>query len=237
MIDIFMIIFLIVIISILLGMNLTRITNKSIEKYKNLRPSEAVIDNAVLNQQEEAPAQQRTAEEEQALEEDLAKFEKLSKTYVNPGEEVHSNRPTQIPEQTGYITSNDFGLQPSSYFVSCANSSINDKFVNNGIPIIANDIGCNKPNGLTAENYYKTFYRKQVVPIEDYKIKGYNYSDFNEFISPYRMSGLRILSNNTKGLPPDAMNNKHLPEGSNYAFPNTPSLPYAPTRAPVVGNP
>lgn len=53
-------------------------------------------------------------------------------------------------------------------------------------------------------------------------LKGYNYNDFTNFASPN--SHIRILSQNTKGLPPDQMIYRNIPVPSNYAFLNTSSL-------------
>ena len=89
-----------------------------------------------------------------------------------------------------------------------------------------NQIGCGHPNKLTAENYYKTHYKIPVIPIEDYKIKGFNYGDYSDYPTPYQVRQMRILSQNTKGLPADQAKNKNIPTGYNYAFHhNTPVLP------------
>lgn len=123
-----------------------------------------------------------------------------------------------------YVCSGDFGWQAPNQYVSCANASIAEQYKGGKKMIIPNQISCGHPNKLTAENYYKTFYKRFAIPIEDYKIRGYNYQDFLDYPTPYQVRTMRILSTNTKGLPPEATKYKNIPVGYNYTFHNTPAM-------------
>jgi len=59
--------------------------------------------------------------------------------------------------------------------------------------------------------------------LEDDEVKGANYLEYEKWPRPQK-SNVRILSQNTKGLPPSEMIYKNIPVGANYAF-NTPVLP------------
>lgn len=124
-----------------------------------------------------------------------------------------------------YITANDFGWEYPGNYVSCANSSIADKYKTGKKSLKPSQISCAAPNKLTAENYYKTHFKRQVIPIEDYHVRGYNYGDFTDYPTPYATRDMRILSQNTKGLPKNETKSKHIPTGYNYAFHNTPAMP------------
>lgn len=121
---------------------------------------------------------------------------------------------------------NDVREAPAQY-VSCANASIAEQYKTGEKSLLPYQIACGYPNKLTAENYYKTFYKKHVVPIEDYRVKGYNYQDFNTYPTPYQTRQMRILSPNTKGLPASQTRSKNMPVGYNYAFlnHNLPAMP------------
>lgn len=127
--------------------------------------------------------------------------------------------------EKAYITALDFGWDPPKHYVSCANSSIANQYKTGNKSLLPNQVSCGNPNKLTAENYYKTHYRMQVVPIEDYHVRGANYMDYVSFPTPYQTRYMRILSQNTKGLPPDQTKYKNIPIGANYAFHNTPAMP------------
>jgi len=128
-------------------------------------------------------------------------------------------------EDKSYITSADFAWDPPRQYVSYANSSIAEKYKTGEKSLRPYKIGCGYPNKLTAENYYNTYYKRQVIPIEDYRIKGHNYMNYSIFPTPYQTRKLRILSDNTKGLPPEVTKVKNIPIGFNYAFHNTPAMP------------
>lgn len=66
-------------------------------------------------------------------------------------------------------------------------------------------------------------YKPQAVSSEDYNVIGFNYMNYTDFIHPTKIN-IRLLSQNTKGLPPDQNKYKNIPTGSNYAFPNSPAI-------------
>jgi hypothetical protein len=140
----------------------------------------------------------------------------------NPDTNFYAKRDQDIKKA---ICSDDFGWEAPNQYVSCANSSIASQYKKKEKRLLPFKIDCAKPNKLTAENYYKTVYNKFVIPIEDYNIRGYNYQEFGDYPTPYQVNGMRILSTNTKGLPPEALKSKNIPSGFNYAFHNTPAMP------------
>lgn len=123
-----------------------------------------------------------------------------------------------------YVTDNDFGWDAPSKGVGCANSSISQQYKTGNKSLLPNQIDCRRPNKLTAENYYKTHYKKQVIPIEDYRVRGYNYQDFTDKVQPGKLD-IRILSQSTKGLPREETKFRNIPVAMNYGFHNTPALP------------
>jgi hypothetical protein len=124
-----------------------------------------------------------------------------------------------------FITAADYGWDAPPVAVSCSNSSIAKQFKYGKDKLMPTIIGCGYPNKLTAENYYKTWYTPQVIPIEDYHIRGANYGNYSVYPTPYQTSHMKILSQNTKGLNEADMKHKNIPTGSNYAFHNTPAMP------------
>ncbi len=124
-----------------------------------------------------------------------------------------------------YITNIDFGVDKPWPVVSCSNSSIINARKTGPMQLLPSQIACDKPNKLTAENYYKTKYNIRSIPMSDeYTIKGANYGEFSDFVNPHK-SNIRILSQNTKGLPPSENMYKNIPSGSNFAFYGTPAMP------------
>jgi len=139
---------------------------------------------------------------------------------------VIHGEPRQLTEKLNknkYLTSADFGWDAPFPTVSCANSSINDRFKTGPKQLLPSQISCGYPNKLTAENYYKTHYRAQVIPLEDYLVRGANYEEYSDSVHPTK-TNVRILSLNTKGLPPDQTKYKNIPIGTNFAFHNTPAM-------------
>jgi len=135
-------------------------------------------------------------------------------------EEPDSNKSNIISEkksQNSFITSSDYGWENPFPLVSCSNSSINKKYQNNHKRFQQNKISCEYPNKLTAENYYKTHYDSPVIKLEDYNVRGANYMEYSDYVHPTK-SNIRLLSKNTKGLPPEETKFKNIPTGSNYAF-------------------
>nr|QBK88772.1 MAG: hypothetical protein LCMiAC01_04540 [Mimivirus LCMiAC01] len=123
-----------------------------------------------------------------------------------------------------YAMTYDYGLEAPPYYVSCANSSIAQKWRTGKKSLLPNQIACNRPNKLTAENYYKKEYKIPIAPMEDYHIKGHNYSVYINKSNAYA-TDKRILSQSTKGLPRSEAVIRHLPHGYNYVFHhNTPQV-------------
>ncbi len=58
--------------------------------------------------------------------------------------------------------------------------------------------------------------------LEDPNVRGYNYNEYSDFATPTQH--IRIISQNTKGLPPNQMIYKNIPTGYNYAFHQTPAM-------------
>lgn len=138
---------------------------------------------------------------------------------------VHGKPPIKVKrDDKAFISSADFGFDPPKQYVGCANSSIAEQYKQGKKSLLPFDISCNKPNKITAENYYKTHYKKQIAPLEDYAVRGYNYLTYDNTVNPNLFNSLRILSQNTKGLPPEETKNKNIPLGWNYAFHNTPAM-------------
>ncbi len=148
---------------------------------------------------------------------------------INPNKVILSRNPNQPTIQNehniNYITADDFGsLAAPTQYIACQNSNLLGNTANACKNPISADIPCNLPNKLTAENYYKTHYLGQIIPMNDYTTKGYNYWEYSDDVDPRTMRYQRILSQNTKGLPPEDTRYKNIPVGWNYAFHNTPAL-------------
>lgn len=125
-------------------------------------------------------------------------------------------------KKKAYVSDVDFGWESPRQVVSCANSSISQQFKTGKKSLMPFQIDCTQPNKLTAENYFKTHYKAQVIPIEDHHVRGYNYLSFSDKIEPSKID-YRILSQSTKGLPNRDVA-KNIPVGWNYGFHNTPAM-------------
>lgn len=146
---------------------------------------------------------------------DKVKTETEEKILIQPPlpEILHQN-----PDRP-YICNSDFGWRGPPQYVSCANSSVADKFKSGATHLYPRQISCGYPNNLTAENYYKT-YNVHDIPFwgsKDYN--GYNYLDYGSFAMPMDVINMRILSTNTKGLPPEATKIKNIPVAFNARDP------------------
>ena len=140
-----------------------------------------------------------------------------------PNKIVDYNTNNTNKNTTAFITKVDFGEDLPYPVVSCSNSSINNRNATGPIQLFPSQISCESPNKLTAENYYK-IHHANAIPLEDKFVKGSNYMDFGDLSNPYEIDK-RILSQNTKGLPPGETQYRNVPSGYNYAFYNTPVLP------------
>lgn len=155
---------------------------------------------------------------ELADEEDIVQYND-KKDFVMQVSNNYVQRKDQY-ETKKYISSLDFGTQFPDETVSCANSSINNKYLARGKKLLPYQIACDKPNKIQAEEYYRTRYNRQIIPLEDRLVRGYNYGDYSESMSPYKIDQ-RILSTATKGLDGTT---KFIPNGTNFAFHNTPAM-------------
>lgn len=139
---------------------------------------------------------------------------------------VEDGLPIQIAnkeEPKKIITPNEYSWIAPQPAVSCANSSINNRFLTGKKRILPYEIACGYPNKITYENYYKNNFMAWPAKLEDDVVKGANYLEYDKWPRPQK-SNIRILSQNTKGLPSNEMMYKNIPVGANYAF-NTPVLP------------
>jgi hypothetical protein len=130
---------------------------------------------------------------------------------------------TEKKPRKSFVSATDFGLDPPRQVVSCANSSISQKWKSGKNSLLPFQVACGQPNKIQAEDYYKTHYKKQIIPLEDSLVRGHNYMDYSNTISPHKID-FRILSQTTKGLNPKDNNFKNIPDGANYAFHNTPMV-------------
>ena len=88
--------------------------------------------------------------------------------------------------------------------------------------IIRNKNSCDLQNKFTDGHFYKTFLA-ETIPLEDYAVRGSNYMEYTDFVQPTKLN-VRLLSQNTKGLPPREIEYKNIPTSNGYAFNNTPAM-------------
>lgn len=157
---------------------------------------------------------------------DTANYEKLKDSAINENDPINNVSTNDISNNIKksnskeYISSLDFGMQFPDDIMACANTSINYKFIAKGTKLLPNQISCDKPNKIQAEEYYRTKYNKEVIPLEDRITRGYNYDQYSNSPSPYAIDDL-ILTRATKGVN-DV--DKNIPNGFNFAFHNTPAM-------------
>lgn len=190
---------------------------QDINNYKDNNEKLLNISNSFESDQLQQPSIKKTVDNDRNLEKD-DDFS-IQVKYGDPS--IKQN----IRNDKKYVTDIDFGWSPPKQYVSCANSSIAQRYKTGKKYLLPFQVSCEKPNKLTAENYYKTHYKGQIIPIEDYMVKGYNYLEYTNTVNPYQLRDLKILSQNTKGLPPEQTKYQNIPSGWNYAFHNTPAMP------------
>ena len=152
---------------------------------------------------------------------------------------IYPSKPVERVQKDGkvYVTDYDFGFEAPPHYVSCANSSIAQKWKTGKKSLIPYQISCDKPNKFTAENYYKVKHKIPVIPIIDYHIRGANYMNYINKVSPYKIDR-RILSQTTKGISPAEQRKKIIPKGANYVdIPRASLPPHYPHNAPVRAMP
>jgi hypothetical protein len=129
----------------------------------------------------------------------------------------------QKKDKNGYICVNNLGWDADFPYVACSNSSIDDKFRTGETKVKPYKVSCGFPNGVTSQNFYKYSYKAQPAYLEDYAIRGANYANYTDYVHPAK-SDVWILSQNTKGLPPDQTKYRNIPTGQNYAFYGSPAM-------------
>jgi hypothetical protein len=81
--------------------------------------------------------------------------------YIGAQYDFKPKKGTKINDKKNkkkYFSDIDFGWSPAREVVACANSSIAEKYKTGKKSLQSYQISCDKPNLLTAENYYKTEY-------------------------------------------------------------------------------
>lgn len=231
--DIIISVLFMITIAVIIGLNIVNVIDKKINNVSVNVPEPKLILNISKDDQDKinicACDKQEVKNQDQEQENNIEKFTNVSdaqdtNNYTKIKEEILSDPNNNKFTDENILTAADFG-HDSSYapnrYVSCANSSIGGRYKGGKKRIYPYRVNCNNLNKLTAENYYKTFYNKFVIPIEDYNIKGSNYQKYDAYPSPQQVNNLKILSKNAKGV---AIKTKNIPEGYNYAFYNTPAL-------------
>lgn len=138
---------------------------------------------------------------------------------------VVNGEPKKVNEtkhEKSFITAVDFGWDAPFPAVSCSNGSIDERFKSGPKKLLPYQISCGYSNKITAENYFKTKFMAQAIPLEDYVVRGANYAEYGKYTHPTKLN-VRLLSQNTKGLPPEETKYRNIPSGENYAFPNSPA--------------
>jgi hypothetical protein len=139
---------------------------------------------------------------------------------------VVNGEPEKINEtknEKSFVTSNEFGWDAPFPIVGCSNSSVDNRYKSGPHRLLPYEISCGYSNKITAENFYKTHFMARPAKLEDYIVRGSNYMEYSNYIHPTK-SNIRILSQNTKGLPPENTKYRNIPSGTNYAFHNTPAM-------------
>lgn len=107
------------------------------------------------------------------------------------------------------INKSDFGANYPTEFLACHNASVSQKFRSHGKNLLPNQISCQSPNKIQADEYYKINSDKMSVPLEDRYVRGYNYGDYSSAVEPTKID-IRILSKTTQGLATNG-NNEDAP--------------------------
>lgn len=99
--------------------------------------------------------------------------------------------------------------------VHCENPSINKKF-QKGKNAIAQNKTHSCKNKYKPESFYR-YYTAPIAYLEDYKLKGANYGDYNNYLPP-RDAGVRLLPKDNKNLYPKHSKFDKIPKAVNYIF-------------------
>lgn len=126
-------------------------------------------------------------------------------------------------DKNSYISVVDFGWDSPFPYVSCSNDSIDSKYKTGKEKVKPYKVSCGFPKNVNSQNFYKNNYKAQSANLEDYLVRGANYANYSDYVHPSK-SDFWILSQNTKGLPPDQTKYRNIPTGRNYAFYGSPSM-------------
>lgn len=128
-----------------------------------------------------------------------------------------------IPHDTKSINTTTLVIDKS---VPCGTSmNIYDNDLSNTYKNIKMLQSYNSTSDKINDHTYKTIhFLGQEIPIDDTTTKGYNYWQYSDDVNPNAIRYQRILSQNTKGLPPEDTRYKNIPVGWNYAFHNSPAI-------------
>ena len=105
--------------------------------------------------------------------------------------------------------------QEKNSWVHCDNPSINEKFQRGKNLIPKNQIHACK-DAFKPESYYK-HYAQPIAHLEDYKLKGANYNDYNNTVYPHD-AGVRLLPKDNKKLYPHHSKFDKIPKAMNHSF-------------------
>lgn len=134
-------------------------------------------------------------------------------SYKNQTVGGKNNKSKTNIDENRYVSNIDYLRHDNKIKVSCNNKSISNK--HKPVKIPKRD-SCDQPNKLTAENYYKTYYTGQKIPMGISEYEAHNYDKFENYAVPEQISTLRILTRASKGVNKDG---KNIPVASNYKFP------------------
>lgn len=105
----------------------------------------------------------------------------------------------------------------SGQYLKCENASIGEKVQKGQKYQIPNQLQCGQDDNVSPEDYYKKKYRPPIARIGPYKMKGANYADYNNYVSPYDLNLSIVPRNNLK----ESANK--IPRGINYVFNDSPA--------------
>jgi len=219
--------------------NYDKIKNDTINKYSDKDfKDQNHIQNVVMRRKKIASTSNTKHLNQNNDSNDVKERCKIIKDEIGHPRIIYPSKPVVRVQEDGksYVTDYDFGFEGPTTYISCANSSIAEKWKTGKKSLLPYQIGCNKPNKLTAENYYKVHNKIQVIPIIDYHIRGHNYMEYINSMSPYKID-YRILSQSTKGLNPLETQKKNIPEGYNHVDESRARLSHYPHNAPVRAMP
>lgn len=132
---------------------------------------------------------------------------------INYDEKINKNdSSTKIDEKDKKNESIKNSRSDNSFpSISCSNTSINNNYKIGNKLLLPNKISCGFPTEVTSQNYYK-IYKAPLDNLEDYVVRGANYMKYEDYVHPLK-SNIWILSQNTKGLPPNEIKYKNIPNG------------------------